>query len=735
MTSTSAAALAGRIARLERASRDRSAQLAYSAIEDGAITSLDMYDTATGSYGRQFDGSDMAMSLRGVTPLTPAGHSVAANPAQVKIRWAGLWVESAVLPSDFARVEVHASAVPGFAADTAATLRATFETPRGGEVDITLPPGSPYYFRLVARNLAGGRGPASAEISATPGAVVSAAEFAAAQTKIDDALLKAGDAKAITDGWRVTGKTTIDGGKIEADSLTALAIKANTIGAKHLVVADTSNMAEVNETVPGVASFEGVTTLIETVNGVTWSKRDLPANSSYFMFRSKSGPLPFKSGQRIRLTFEAYAEAATAFTARVWTYGTVSPSSALNPVTGSPTSLTTAPQTFTLEGLAPDVTDQTSFLIGLNGLTGAVVRVRNIQARVMNAGELLVDGSIFAKHLTTDSVLANSIKSGEITAGKLAAGSVIAGNLAANAVQAGNISAGAITTDKLDANAINGMTITGVTVRTAATGRRIAFENAGLTAYRDNGSVNFRIHSETDPDIADGPAYGATLGVNSAMRFEIGVDGAFVMKDGANRKLLIRSTGSALSGSAIDMFTNNSPGADGDGDAYSGSIRVYGDQASTTTKFLRNQDVVLGGGLRSTRMRDTYGEWAGAANSSSTSWSYIPTNEVLAFVAPPSGQVAVMMSAYLRSGTDLGAYAQAGFRVITGSVLGLGSVVYEPTDVIANSNVGWVQCGGFRQLYGLTPGATYHLRGMYRSNNGANPVYVSGCSLLVIPSA
>lgn len=85
--------------------------------------------------------------------------------------------------------------------------------------------------------------------------------------------------------------------------------------------------------------------------------------------------------------------------------------------------------------------------------------VRGIKIRRKNAGSLIVDGTIEA------------------------------GKLAANSVVAGNVVAGEITSAKLSTDAIDGKTITGAIIRTAAEGARLELTTSGLIQLDASGNV------------------------------------------------------------------------------------------------------------------------------------------------------------------------------------------------------------------------------------------------------
>ncbi|QIK82982.1 hypothetical protein [Sanguibacter sp. HDW7] len=106
----------------------------------------------------------------------------------------------------------------------------------------------------------------------------------------------------------------------------------------------------------------------------------------------------------------------------------------------------------------------------------------------------LVDTDLIGKviaeaNLGDDVVTARTIFAGAVTAEAIAALAVQAGHIAANAVTADTILAGAITGVKIAADAIDGKTITGATVRTAASGQRVILDAAGLRAHNAAGAL------------------------------------------------------------------------------------------------------------------------------------------------------------------------------------------------------------------------------------------------------
>lgn len=186
MTSTDPWGLAARLSKLERqVAGSKVPQLAFSAIEGGAITEFDETgEQVVAVYGTQHDGTHVAASLFGPVPPAPASFTVLPVAGGLKVRWFGYFVDDLIVPMDFTRVEVHASQVDGFDALTADTLQTSFETPRGGEVTLSLAPGV-WYVRLVSRTQSGKASPPSEQVAGTAALIQSQdiADFALTVTK------------------------------------------------------------------------------------------------------------------------------------------------------------------------------------------------------------------------------------------------------------------------------------------------------------------------------------------------------------------------------------------------------------------------------------------------------------------------------------------------------------------------------------------------------------------------
>ncbi|TLQ46082.1 hypothetical protein [Streptomyces marianii] len=166
------ASLAARLAAVERRldSTSRTARLAYSSIEDGAINVFDDDGSLRAVIGQQPDGTTGVNVVNGPPPPTPSQPTVTTVTGAVAATWEGTFADSIAAPLDFARVEVHAAGLDDFTPGTA-TLRGTFESPRGGT--LTIPAEQPLYVRLLTRSSSGAASAPSAQSGpVAPGPIV-----------------------------------------------------------------------------------------------------------------------------------------------------------------------------------------------------------------------------------------------------------------------------------------------------------------------------------------------------------------------------------------------------------------------------------------------------------------------------------------------------------------------------------------------------------------------------------
>ncbi|MFB9558640.1 hypothetical protein [Streptomyces roseoviridis] len=140
------------LAALQQPAHDPAARLSSAALDDTSLEVRDTSGSLRAIVGQQPDGTTAVNVVNGPTPPQPTTPVIQSVLGGVAATWDGSFTDDAVLPLDFARVEVHASTVSGFT-PVAETLQNTIETPQGATV--TIPTNDPVYVRLVTRNTSG----------------------------------------------------------------------------------------------------------------------------------------------------------------------------------------------------------------------------------------------------------------------------------------------------------------------------------------------------------------------------------------------------------------------------------------------------------------------------------------------------------------------------------------------------------------------------------------------------
>jgi hypothetical protein len=178
-----------RIARLEKllGVQQRASRLGSASLDGTALQVLDPDSgSLRGILGVQADGTTAVNIVNGGPPPAPSVPTAASALGGISVGWDGTFASGAMMPLDFSRVEVHASATSGFTPDTT-TLQATIETPRGAGVYV--PTTVPLYVVLLARNTSGAASTPSAQVGPTaPRTIVDAdvADGSITETKIAD---------------------------------------------------------------------------------------------------------------------------------------------------------------------------------------------------------------------------------------------------------------------------------------------------------------------------------------------------------------------------------------------------------------------------------------------------------------------------------------------------------------------------------------------------------------------
>jgi hypothetical protein len=98
---------------------------------------------------------------------------------------------------------------------------------------------------------------------------------------------------------------------------------------------------------------------------------------------------------------------------------------------------------------------------------------RDMEGNILGQWEGM-GGTTWSPRQLASEIIAN------LDAGKITTGTLDADRIGAGTIVAGHLATDSVTTDKLAANAIDGMVITGATLRTAASGPRVTLTSAGM---------------------------------------------------------------------------------------------------------------------------------------------------------------------------------------------------------------------------------------------------------------
>ncbi|MGR3872715.1 hypothetical protein ACUXZZ_29670 [Streptomyces graminifolii] len=499
--SSDIARLAARVAVLERqlARTTRTARMAYSSVEDGAIDVYDQDGTLRGSMGLQDDGTVGFVAHNGPPPPTPTPPVVESALSGLTVTWPGTWTDAETAPLDLAEVQVHLSATADAEPDTTSPV-ASFHTAAGGSVTLATDTYTPLWVRLIAVNTSGTPGEPSTAVQgqarkAVPDDLVNAIidETKLARGAVTDAALALGAvnstaladgavlaeklaANSVTLGKLASGAVNADAlaadsviaGKVAADAITGREIAANSVTANEIAAASISTDKLVvagGTNVLGDPSFEGAytaaiaTTVWSVVSGGNGSAKALRVDATATAATTRSlnlTSMPILSGEQLYLAIDANASAdwaggALKFYAR-WLDGT-------GATVGFGVAQVDVPTRGTWQRLAATVTAPANTTLAAVWVetyrsTAGAVLWDNAVVRPVVPGVQIADGAITAPKILAGAVTAEKIAALAITAEKIAGLSITTDKLNALSVTADKIAANAVTATKISAGAI-----------------------------------------------------------------------------------------------------------------------------------------------------------------------------------------------------------------------------------------------------------------------------------------
>lgn len=141
-----------------------------------------------------------------------------------------------------------------------------------------------------------------------------------------------------------------------------------------------------------------------------------------------------------------------------------------------------------------------------NKIKGAMIEAGAITAESGIIASLDI-GRATAGYLSADRIAARSITGAKLAVGAITADSGIIASLDAGVIKTGSLSSAVVTVETLTgktltAGTIIGGSITGATLQTALSGRRVVLNSSGMTVYDDSGSRTMYTNSSGDMILA-----------------------------------------------------------------------------------------------------------------------------------------------------------------------------------------------------------------------------------------
>ncbi|MFJ3699485.1 beta strand repeat-containing protein [Streptomyces sp. NPDC090052] len=537
-----------KIAQLEKRleAMERSSRLSHASLDDTALQLHDGVGGLRGVVGKQGDGTTGVQIVNGPPPPQPSPPIAASVLGGVTVSWDGQFDGGAIIPMDWARLEVHASPTSGFAPD-ASTLQSTIETAQGATV--VIPTENPVYVLLLSRNTSGAASTPTAQVGPlgpTPVVATDILDGIVTTLKLaDDAVTSAKlaaaavDTTAIADGAVLTEKlhdaavsvgkladgavtgpaiaaSAVTAGKIDADAVTAREIAAGSVTASEVAAgAITADKLTITGSTNILAdpSFEGPASVAMVAGVAYWSIDSTKGNGSASSLKVDAtassatnrtltiATIPVIPGDQLYLASDYQASTdyngtRVRFYAR-WHDASGATLGYATADSGTPV-LGPTWQRITISGTAPASATRADIVtLAFTASVGTVWFDNSVVRSIVGGTEIqdgaistqkIVAGAVQTAQLDTGAVNADKIAAGAVTTTKLDALAVTADKIAANTITAGQIAAGAVDATALNATAITGKTITGGTINGAEFHSN---NSAGATVDIEDGKATF----------------------------------------------------------------------------------------------------------------------------------------------------------------------------------------------------------------------------------------------------
>lgn len=369
-------------------------------------------------------------------------------------------------------------------------------------------------------------------------------------------------AKAYADS-QVNGLKTLWGHPINSTFIDGSKIYTGSIQAKSINLGDVTNLATLDPAEPGSVVYNGWSST--SVNG--WAGRSNNSANDRFLFRNvaEAGDV-LRPGDSMLVSFAAkhdYPEQTHTVQVGVWT--TYNGVETFHPADQPNFNIWmgAAGSTYSSQITVSNVGGIDTWTVGFKGVLGTPVYVTGAKVKMRFRGELIVDGTITAQHLSYDSLNGKTIQGALISgstiqtmpfstrgvriteAGLTAYDSsgnptlTIASTSGAIAMKGSLVSGSSVSGATIQGCTISGGTITGVVLQTSETANRgVKMSSTGLTAYNASGLVTFDINGTSGNVVMTG-----TINAGSTITGAAITGGTIQTESTANRGLKMSSTG------------------------------------------------------------------------------------------------------------------------------------------------------------------------------------------------
>lgn len=214
---------------------------------------------------------------------------------------------------------------------------------------------------------------------------------------------------------------SIDAAKVSFGFMDGARIRAKSLWAGAIMVGDFTNLC----TIDPVAGVQTDVPVAYTTHTVGDYARKAPGGADYLMFKDQSGPVPFESGDWLRVSFDAKADMEVVVPTALYVYENETGTSGAISQSGDSVTIGTAAAHYAFDVQVPPlegINGGRSWVFGLVGPNSRLVGVRNVRAYKKAGATMIAPDSISTPMLQADAIESYHIKANAIEADRMVGG-------------------------------------------------------------------------------------------------------------------------------------------------------------------------------------------------------------------------------------------------------------------------------------------------------------------------